>query len=189
MTFDPARAIAYPWLIVGAVWIITAVTAKRARLHEPSASRLLHLVYMAAVFGLLFRPHMRVGPLGRSIVSDSASTYLGFTLTVLGVAFAIWARLALGGNWSGTVTLKENHTLVRRGPYRIVRHPIYAGGLVAMLGTAMVYGQVGCFLAVLLAFVGWRLKARREEEFMTQAFGDQYRCYQQEVKQLIPFVL
>jgi len=87
------------------------------------------------------------------------------------------------------VTVKQDHSFVYRGPYRLVRHAIYAGGLLAMLGTAIVYGEAGCFLAVALAFVGWWLKTRREEEFMVQQFGEEYHRYQRNVKRLIPFVI
>jgi len=190
MTFTPAHVITYPWLVVGVLWVVTALKAKRSLRYENVARRFSHMACMVAAYGLLFRRDLRIGQLGLAIVPASGTAdYVGFILTVLGLAFAIWARLELGGNWSAMVTVKEQHTLVRRGPYAIVRHPIYAGGLLAMLGTAIVYGQAGCFLAVLLAFIGWWFKARREEQFMTQEFGDQYRTYQQQVKQLIPFVL
>jgi protein-S-isoprenylcysteine O-methyltransferase len=87
------------------------------------------------------------------------------------------------------VTVKENHTLILRGPYRAVRHPIYAGMMMAMLGAALVYGAAGCFVAVILGYVGFFLKARKEEQFMTQEFGEEYRKYQTSVKQIIPFLL
>jgi len=190
MTFDPVRFVTYPWIVLGVVWVVTALTTKRSRRVEPSASRILHLVYMTVAFALLFRRDLRIGELGIRVVPNSLPiASIGFAVTVLGAAFAIWARIILGANWSGVVSVKENHVLVRRGPYQIVRHPIYAGGLLAMLGTALVYGQAACFLAVLLAFMGWWFKARREEQFMLQEFGEQYRLYRERVKQLIPFVL
>ena len=71
--------------------------------------------------------------------------------------FAGWARVFLGGNWSSNVTLKEDHTLVRSGPYRIVRHPIYTGLLVALLGTAIALGELRCFLGVILAAIAWKI--------------------------------
>ena len=189
MKFDVNQAITFPWLVLGAFWAITALSAKRPLRRESSASRLYHVLFMTAVFALLFRQDFRIGQLGLRIVTSPEATYAGFVLTILGAAFAIWARSTLGGNWSATVTLKENHSFVHRGPYQLVRHPIYAGGLLAMLGTALAYGEAGCFLAVILAFVGWWLKARMEEEFMTQQFGDDYRRYQKKVEQFIPFVL
>src|SRR5581483_4067644 len=190
MTFDLVRFITYPWIVLGAIWVVTAMTAKRSRRIEPSASRILHFIFMTIAFGLLFRGDMRIGALGIRVVPNSfAVAWTGFALTLLGAIFAIWARLMLGANWSGVVSVKENHVLVRRGPYQVVRHPIYAGGLLAMLGTALVYGRAACFVAVLLAFIGWWFKARKEEQFMIQEFGEQYRLYREQVKRLIPFVL
>jgi protein-S-isoprenylcysteine O-methyltransferase Ste14 len=190
MRFDFHQAVALPWLVLALFWAITAAGAKRPLRRESPDSRLYHVLLMTAAFALLFCADMRIGQLGWRIVAPSPpAAYIGLGLTLLGAGFAVWARSALGTNWSAAVTVKENHSFVQCGPYRLVRHPIYAGGLLAMLGTAIVYGEAGCFVAVILAFVGWRLKARREEEFMTQQFGDDYRCYQRNVRQLIPFLL
>src|SRR5215469_17773144 len=190
MLFNVNHAVIFPWLGLAAFWAITAISAKRSLRSQSSAARLYHLLFMTAVFSLLFRQDLRIGLLRLRIVPASPqAAYIGLALTSLGAAFAIWARSTLGGNWSASVTVKENHSLVHYGPYRFVRHPIYAGGLLAMLGTAVVYGETGCFVAVAIAFVGWWLKARIEEEFMTQQFGEDYRRYQKDVKQLIPFVL
>jgi protein-S-isoprenylcysteine O-methyltransferase Ste14 len=190
MTFTADHAITIPWLLLAAFWAITAVSAKKSLRSESTPSQLYHVLFMTGVFALLFRRDIRIGQLGVHVLPASAQVaYAGLVLTSLGATFAIWARSTLGRNWSGTVTVKENHSFVYHGPYRLVRHPIYAGGLLAMLGTAIVYGEAGCFLAVALAFVGWWLKTRREEEFMTQQFGEEYRRYQRNVKRLIPFVL
>jgi len=190
MTFDLNHAVTFPWLVLAAVWVITAVRTKRTLRRESSVSRLNHLLFVIAVFALLFSDGARIGQLGLRVIPQSPeAASIGLALTSLGAAFAIWARLTLGRNWSATVTVKENHSFVERGPYRLVRHPIYAGCLLATLGTAVVYGEVGCFVAVVLAFIGWWLKARIEEAFMTQQFGEDYRRYQRNVKQLIPFVL
>jgi len=190
MKFDLNQAVTFPWLVLAVFWAITALGAKKLLRRESGASRLYHLFFMSAVFALLFSHDARIGQLGLRVVPTSPeAAYIGLVLTSLGAAFAVWARSTLGGNWSATVAVKENHSFVQRGPYRLVRHPIYAGVLLAMLGTAVVYGEAGCFFAVVLAFVGWWLKARMEEEFMAQQFGEDYRRYQRNVKQLIPFVL
>ena len=190
MIIASGQAVTYPWLALGLVWVVTALTAKKTAYREAWSSRLFHILFMAGVFVLLFRPDARVGALRIRVLPPSPEMLdLGLVLSAVGAGFAIWARLTLGGNWSGSVTVKENHELVLRGPYRFVRHPIYSGFLLAALGTALVFGELGCFVAVVLAFVGLWLKARIEEQFMTNTFGDNYRQYQRSVKQMIPFVL
>jgi protein-S-isoprenylcysteine O-methyltransferase Ste14 len=94
----------------------------------------------------------------------------------------------LGGNWSGRVTIKEGHTLEKRGPYAIVRHPIYSGLLLAVLGTAIAFREIRGLIAVALVFAMLLMKSRMEERFMMEEFGSVYRDYGRQVKALIPFV-
>jgi len=97
--------------------------------------------------------------------------------------------MTLGRNWSGLVTIKQDHELIQRGPYQLVRHPIYTGMLVGMLGTAFIYGIARCFVGVLAVGLAFWLTMQIEERFMLQQFGAQYADYRQHVRALIPFVL
>jgi protein-S-isoprenylcysteine O-methyltransferase Ste14 len=106
-----------------------------------------------------------------------------------GLAVALWARVILGRNWSGVVTLKEGHELVERGPYRFVRHPIYTGILTMFFATALVQGHVAGFAGVLLMFASFWIKLSREEKLMLQQFPERYAAYQHRAKRIIPFVL
>jgi protein-S-isoprenylcysteine O-methyltransferase Ste14 len=115
--------------------------------------------------------------------------WLAGMLCIAGLVFCVWARATLGRNWSGTITLKEGHELIERGPYRLVRHPIYTGLLVMFLATALALGHLGGVLAVPLAFASFWIKLEQEERLMLQQFPDQYRSYQRRVKRIIPFVL
>lgn len=178
------------WIGVGIVWAVTAVRTKRTERVQSLGSRLIHLLLAVAGFTLLFKQGFGFGVLGRQVVPDSAAiAYTGLALTVAGLAFAIWARLLLGGNWSALVTIKRDHRIVRRGPYRVVRHPIYSGGLLAVLGTALVVGELRGLIALALIFTAWWLKLRLEEEFLEKQFGEEYVEYRRKVKALIPFVL
>jgi protein-S-isoprenylcysteine O-methyltransferase Ste14 len=114
---------------------------------------------------------------------------VGLALTILGLGFAIWARIHLGRFWSGTITLKENHELIRSGPYAFVRHPIYTGLLTAAAGTALARGTFSALLGLALIGVVCWLKIRAEEKLLTNHFGDTYRNYRRQVAALIPFVL
>jgi len=178
------------WAAVGVVWLIGTLVSKQTARREPTSSRLLHMAIMVAVFALPFSARLHVGPLAwRFVPASPVIAWTGLALTAAGCAFAIWARLLLGGNWSSSVTVKQDHRLIRRGPYAIVRHPIYSGFLLGLLGTALALGELRGIVALALAGIGWHVKSRREEAFMTAEFGAEYTRYQREVKALIPFVL
>jgi protein-S-isoprenylcysteine O-methyltransferase Ste14 len=186
----PDLAIHMVWISIGLVWLAAASSLKSVARTEPLGSRLFHTLAIVPAFLLLFDSHLNVGVLNRRFVpSTSAVWWTGFALTLAGAALAIWARLLLGANWSATVTVKQNHELMQTGPYAIVRHPIYSGFLLAMLGTAIAFGEVRGLIALILAFIAWRVKSLIEERFMLDQFGEQYAQYKREVKALIPFVL
>jgi len=178
------------WMAVAVVWAATAMVAKKNQRTENSDARIGHLVTIAIAFSLLFASWARTGPLAWQVIpEDPVLGIAGLALTAAGGALAIWARVKLGGNWSAIVAIKEGHTLVRSGPYAVVRHPIYAGFLLAMLGTALSVGEVCGFLAVIVAFAAFLAKARSEEYFLSAQFGEQYLDYRRHVKTLIPYIL
>lgn len=178
------------WIAFWVIWILAAVTAKRTVRHQSAGTRFLHVVFIFLVYMFLFPGNFPLGPLDRRLWPAGLWTEdFGIALTLTGIAFAFWARAALGRNWSGSVTIKENHELIRRGPYRIVRHPIYSGVLLALLGTAIVFGRLRGFLGVAIAFGALWMKLQMEEQFMAEQFGEQYALYKSEVKALVPAIL
>ena len=114
---------------------------------------------------------------------------VALVLVVVGAAFAIWARVTIGANWSGTVTLKEDHELMQRGPYHVVRHPIYSGLSLMGLATTLVVDEAYGFLILGVAIAVFIPKIMLEEKLMTENFPDQYPQYRQRVKAIIPFIL
>lgn len=195
MQADVYRYIEWPWIAVGIVWLIAALASKQTARREPMSSRLLHMAIMTAALvllfpTLLFGARLPVGLLaGRFVPESAAIAWTGLALTLAGCTFSVWARVLLGGNWSATVTVKRDHRLIRQGPYAIVRHPIYTGFLLGLLGTALALGVWRGIAGLALAFIGWRMKSRLEEGFMAAQFGAEYTEYQRKVKALIPFVL
>jgi protein-S-isoprenylcysteine O-methyltransferase Ste14 len=179
MTF---RIINIAWVALALVWFAGALGNKRTARDESAGSRAMHIIPTCIAFLLLFGPDAE----GSGLETLRGA---GLAMTLAGLAFAIWARLTIGRNWSGTVELKENHELVRRGPYRIVRHPIYSGLLLAMLGTAMAFGGWRGYLGFAIAFVAWKRKSLTEERFMSEQFGDSWARYKTGVKALIPGLL
>jgi protein-S-isoprenylcysteine O-methyltransferase Ste14 len=110
---------------------------------------------------------------------------VGAVLVAAGLAFAIWARRHLGRNWSSSVVLKQDHALIRSGPYRWVRHPIYTGILLALLGTAVTIGELRAAIGFALFVVSFVLKSRAEEKWMREVFPE-YEQYRGNTAALIP---
>lgn len=171
------------------IWVAAGLTNKRTIRRQSIGSRLIQLC-LGILAGLLI---WGGGPRGilsgwPTLPHSPVNGTIALALTLAGLAFALWARFVIGRNWSGTVTLKQDHELVRSGPYAIVRHPIYTGFLLALLGIAVARGAIGAFLGVSIAVLAFRLKSLTEESFMLDQFGSQYAAYKREVKALIPFV-
>ncbi len=177
------------WIVTGIVWLIGSVTSKQTVRTQSSGSRIVQGCLTIAAFFLFFDSSLRVGPLGwRFVPASPALSYTGMSLTLAGLLLTLWARLLLGRNWSATVTVKQDHQLIRTGPYAVVRHPIYTGLLLALLGTAIAIGEIRGLVAWVLALIGWKLKSLVEEQFMMEQFGAKYVDYKRHVKALVPFV-
>jgi protein-S-isoprenylcysteine O-methyltransferase Ste14 len=178
------------WIMFGVVWLLAAASTKRFVYRESAAERLRYMVLLIIGYALVARDgrlpyplNLRVIPKMDAIASASA------ILCVAGLAFAFWARAVLGRNWSGTVTLKEGHELIERGPYRLVRHPIYTGLLAMSVATALVLGHLGGLIGVPLVFLSFWIKLGVEEMLMRKQFPEQYAAYERRVKRIVPFVL
>ncbi len=127
-------------------WFVSAFSAKKTEKREPSAERLGHMILMAAGYILLFQRNDNWGVLNHRFLPDIPwIAWLGAAITFAGVLFAIWARWNLGKNWSAAVTIKQGHQIIRTGPYAYIRHPIYTGMLVAVIGSALASRRVSRF--------------------------------------------
>lgn len=185
MTFALSTAIL--WIAFIAYWLLASRRTRRiVTVGQPPLIRAIALASMA--FGpALYLPLSSVPVLGWRIVPaymlfDAA----GICLMMFGLSFAVWARRTLGNNWSGAVTIKEHHSLITSGPYRIVRHPIYLGVLCAMLGIAFIIGEVRAFLPLVIVYGIWKKKIDAEEALLRSAFPDEYAAYEKQVKRLLP---
>jgi protein-S-isoprenylcysteine O-methyltransferase Ste14 len=186
----PGDIIRACWIIFSVIWLLSAVANKRSIYRESGAQRLRYLILLVMAFLLLTKGHRLPYPFNVRIISATETVqWMAGILCIAGLAFCVWARATLGRNWSGTITLKEGHELIERGPYRLVRHPIYTGLLAMFLATAIRSGHLGGIAAVILAFASFWIKLSEEEKLMLQQFPDQYGSYQQRVKRIIPFVL
>jgi protein-S-isoprenylcysteine O-methyltransferase Ste14 len=178
------------WVAIGLVWLAGSLTSKKTVRSAPATFTVVHIILLIMAGLLLFTRWFEPTVLGTQILPSNLGVYYtGLALAALGAAFAIWARLYLGRNWSGFVTVKQDHELIRSGPYALVRHPIYTGFLLAIFGTAIVEAQIRGFLAFVIFSIAWHFKARVEERFMVEQFGQQYEVYRCQVKGLIPYIL
>jgi protein-S-isoprenylcysteine O-methyltransferase Ste14 len=178
------------WLAWLAYWMVAARTVKTTQRREPYATRLAHIVLIGLAATLLAFHGQPLPWLDARFLPPTMPTYwLGLLMVGAGLAFAVWARIHLGRNGSGTVTIKEDHELIRSGPYGIVRHPIYTGLLFAILGTAVAFGEWRGLLAFGLLTCALLLKVRMEERFMGETFPHEYPRYRSEVPALIPFIV
>src|SRR2546423_6302763 len=166
------------WSIFFVVWLLAAIFTKRTVYHEGAARRFRYVIPVMIGWYLLFRGHRLRPPLNVHIIPETdAILIVAAILCLCGLGFCLWARAVLGRNWSGTVTLKENHELIVRGPYRLVRHPIYTGLLAMMIATAIQQGHIAGMIGVVLVFVSFWIKSSFEEEVMRKQFPDQYAAY------------
>jgi protein-S-isoprenylcysteine O-methyltransferase Ste14 len=175
------------WVVFFLYWAISALSSKAAKKSESVVERLQRMAPLAVAYGLLFYNATPVGWLNKRFVSDSSyAAAIGVTLTAAGVAFAIWARWHLGANWSAIVSIREEHELIRSGPYRRVRHPIYTGMLLAMAGTALVRGEVRGLLAFAITLAAFYTKARKEEAWLRREFGEKFEAHAQQTGMFLP---
>jgi protein-S-isoprenylcysteine O-methyltransferase Ste14 len=182
-----AKFVGFCWVAVFLVWVILALSVKRTRKRQPLFARLSYVVVTALAAALL-NGRIREFHLARVVLPHTLAIVLVADVIVFaGLVIAVWARVVLGRNWSARVTLKENHELIRAGPYRLVRHPIYSGLLVMILGTAVLAGQVAGFVALLICFWGCWIKLRQEELLLTRDLPG-YSEYKAQTRALIPFL-
>ena len=174
------------WLIFVLYWLVNAFGNKKNVYKQSHKSRLIFLLITTGFIYTIIsirRLHIQLLP------ATMATQLAGIVLCAVGIGIAIWARRVLGANWSGIVTLKQDHELVRRGPYRFVRHPIYSGVLLAAAGTFVaILPTLQGLICMTFLFTGLRLKSLYEEQILSRTFPDQYPQYRREVKALVPFI-
>jgi protein-S-isoprenylcysteine O-methyltransferase Ste14 len=181
-------------LVVGALWLLwlgywwwSSRDTKQTVRSETLRSRMTYVAPLVVAGYLLSLRRLPFSGTSVQLFEPGAAVLLSAVAFVAaGLGFAVWARRHLGRNWSGTVTTKNDHELVRTGPYRFVRHPIYSGILLAFVGMAVGAGTWTSVCAVGLVTAAFLRKMRLEEQFMTDQFGEQYQRYRHEVPALFP---
>ena len=165
------------WAAFGLYWILAAFSAKRSRMSWAHELRIRVVIVVVAII------LVRLGALrGHGVSTDPWRAALGLVLFALGLGFAVWARLHIGRNWGTPMTQKDEPELVTSGPYRLARHPIYSGILVAVALSWM------WLIAVALAGTYFIYSATVEERYLTEQFPHDYPLYKRSTQMLVPFV-
>jgi protein-S-isoprenylcysteine O-methyltransferase Ste14 len=180
---------AFMWLIYAswALLVVYLIVAARGANRDTREHLLQSLGLATALLAAFLLPHLAIFRFVNFAPVNLALSTLGVIVTAAGMAFFVWARQHLGSNWSQTVAVKEGHELVTSGPYRYVRHPMYTGGTVACIGSAITAGGAFVFLLIFLTpiFV-WRIGA--EDELLARQFPSEFPAYKARTKRLIPFL-
>jgi protein-S-isoprenylcysteine O-methyltransferase Ste14 len=173
---------AFGWAAFCIYWIVAAFSIKRGRVpwsRELSARAAIFAVVIVLVRLGVFHDH--------DLNSDLWRAGIGLGLFALGLGFAVWARIHIGRNWGTPMSHKDETELVTSGPYRLVRHPIYSGILLAGTGTAVALSWTW-LIAVALAGAYFVYSAIVEERNLTQLLPNTYPSYRRSTKMLVPYV-
>jgi protein-S-isoprenylcysteine O-methyltransferase Ste14 len=179
----------YSWLVYAgwaALVIYLSVAGRNAkRDEEVDLGQSFGLMYaLIASFAL---PYVPIFSFVNWAPVSTGLNLVGLVIFVVGIVFFVAARQTLGRNWSQTVSAKQDQQLVTDGPYHYVRHPMYAAGLVACVGAAIIVGGAFVFMLItLMPIFLWRVGA--EDKLMTEQFPTLYPDYMRHTRRLIPFV-
>jgi protein-S-isoprenylcysteine O-methyltransferase Ste14 len=175
------------WLVFWVGWLIAAFGAKSSQGRLCGFGRLAGLrVGLAVVVVYLVRANTH--GTHKMVVTSPLFGGIGLAVWLAGLGLAIWARFYIGANWGMPMTKRVDPDLVTTGPYRLIRHPIYAGIVLALVGTALASSLYLLIAGVVV--VGYFLfSATREERFLAERFHDTFPPYKARTKMLIPFVV
>jgi protein-S-isoprenylcysteine O-methyltransferase Ste14 len=189
MWFDPAYLIEIPWLVFVVYWVISSFRLNKMQRREPGGQQLGRIIVGAVAFFLLYSDDPRFGVLNRRFLPQRYWILgIGSALTFAGIGFAIWARYHIGRYWSSTVSLRAEHELIRTGPYARIRHPIYTGILLAVIGTALGIGCYRALVAFVIMLLAFTWKARKEEALLAGQFGSAFEEHRSHTGFFLPRV-
>jgi protein-S-isoprenylcysteine O-methyltransferase Ste14 len=174
-------AIGIAWAVFWVYWLVSAVGAKAST----GGMRRLPITGLTVVGVFVVVRVFRGGGLE---VHSLVLGVIGAVLFVAGIAVCVWARIHLGRNWGMPMTQRVEPELVTSGPYRFVRHPIYSGLLLGVVGTALATNLLGLAITVILGAYFY-YAATVEERNLLATFPTAYPAYREHTKKLIPYLL
>lgn len=184
--------VSYIWSLFWIYWILAAIrtrsNVKKESSGQRSIQRVVHLVFVIISYIITFFQFKNIFFWNRIIPHYEYVEYIGIVILVLSLLFAIWARIVLGRNWSGAIQKVEGQRLVRSGPYKYIRNPIYTGIVCGFFGTFITFGLLASFIAFCIILLIYIMKISREQKFLITEFGEEYKKYIKESWALIPYI-
>ena len=181
------------FLALSAIWVASEFwygrrrASDRGKAHDHGSLRILHVAIWGSVIAAVWLSRNGIGRFDEGLRLPLFWT--GCALMVAGMAFRWWAIRVLGRHFTVDVAIREDHKLIRSGPYRLLRHPSYTGSLATFYGFALALGSAWSLLLILIVVTAaflWRIHI--EERALVSAFPQDYPIYARETKRLIPFV-
>jgi protein-S-isoprenylcysteine O-methyltransferase Ste14 len=174
------------WFLFAVFWLILRKRVNKNIYEQTAEQKLLAIANFTFYFALLYWP-LFFAPERHTFQSD-ASGVIGLIICIVGVLLSVWSRLIAGKDWSSRLAIKETYNLITKGPYNIVRHPVYTGFILGLLGSAIAIGHLSGFIALGIMLSGLIAKIGQEEKVLSSRFPDDYESYQTRSKKLIPFI-
>jgi protein-S-isoprenylcysteine O-methyltransferase Ste14 len=180
------------WLVVLMYWFISGLGAKKVESQESFLKRFVQYWLPLIIAILLLGPGNWFGHswLRENFIEHTNFVgIIGLSTCIIGAIIACMSRYLLGKNWSLSIQRKENHQLIQSGIYKVIRHPIYLGLLLLFIGNAIIVGDYRGIIAIVIVFVSFWIKLKKEEKLLAETFGNQYAEYKKQTKALIPYLL
>lgn len=180
-------AVQFAWVVTGVYFLASALLTNRIKRREAFSGRLLDSLLLFGGYFLIFSqiplpdvssPHF-MAPREALQIGGVVFTYLGLPLT-------IWSRARLGRYWSGVVALKQDHRLIQAGPYRVVRHPLYSGIILAAIGMVFCVTTWSSLLGTAALLTCFERRAHKEDALLASEFGAEFEAYRQRTGRLLP---
>jgi protein-S-isoprenylcysteine O-methyltransferase Ste14 len=173
--------------IIGSIilpWLRHRKTGKKLERKDKNSALWVNIGIIASIYIAFGFSLVRVATLPGWVF------YPGIVLMFAGIVLRQWSIVILGGFFSVMVSVQEGQTIIRRGPYRFIRHPSYSGTLMTLAGIGLAVQSWGALLTLLIVFsLVYRYRIDIEEKALVERFGNEYTAYMHDTKMLIPFVL
>lgn len=184
--------VSYIWSIFWIYWILAAIKTRSNVKKESSGQmkieRSVHIILVIIAYVITFFQFKNTFLWNRIIPNYGYAQYIGITILVLSLLFAIWARIVLGRNWSGAIQKVEGQRLVCSGPYKYIRNPIYTAMVCGFFGTFITFRSLTSFIGFCIILITYIIKINREQRFLIIEFGDEYEKYIKGSWALIPYI-